>query len=276
MSKFIDLTGKRFNRLTVIKRMPNKKNITMWLCRCDCGKEIISSGGHLKDGHTKSCGCYKTEVITNVHPVNLLGKRFGRLVVIKKLPSKKRKRQWLCKCDCGNETVLPTGALDNGSVRSCGCLHNELLSERQTTHGRTVGGKSDKTYRCWQGIKRRCLNKNNPSYKNYGGRGIKVCDRWINSFENFLEDMGESPQDMSIDRIDVNSDYCPENCRWASVKTQANNTTQNVYLKYNGQQHTIAQWVSLLHVDYQKFYRMLHTNRSIEQVFEEMKHCQTQ
>lgn len=140
------------------------------------------------------------------------------------------------------------------------------------THGMT----NTKIYGVWNGMIQRCRNPHNPDYKNYGGRGIKVCDRWINSFENFLEDMGESPQDMSIDRIDVNSDYCPDNCRWASVKTQANNTTQNVYLKYNGQQHTIAQWVSLLHVDYQKFYRMLHTNRSIEQVFEEMKHCQTQ
>lgn len=147
----------------------------------------------------------------------MIGKTFGKLLVIRKhLVNKNRKQQWVCKCICGNFIVTPTtSALRNGQTQSCGCLNRERLKARKIkTHGHARGGTTTPTYQSWRAMHQRCECPKNKDYKHYGGRGIKVCKEW-GTFEQFLLDMSCRPSlDFSLDRIDSNKDYTPKNCRW--------------------------------------------------------------
>lgn len=151
--------------------------------------------------------------------VDLKGKRFGRLEVQERVtPIGVFPVKWLVVCDCGGSNIVATQNMTNGTTKSCGCLRREIASEKFKTHGKN----GSPTWRSWSSMKSRCTNPNVTQYDLYGGRGIKICDRW-GKFENFLEDMGERPVGTSLDRIDVNGDYEPLNCRWSTVEEQAKN-----------------------------------------------------
>jgi len=154
---------------------------------------------------------------------NEIGQRYGRLLVIEKAsPNKKWQSRWLCLCDCGTKKVIMQMGLRSGGTKSCGCLSKDFPHAQ--THGHYKNRKATVEYRCWASMKTRCSNPKHKYYKNYGGRGITICDRWLYSFENFLEDMGEKPlPELSLDRIDNDGNYEPENCRWATKEQQIHN-----------------------------------------------------
>lgn len=194
----------------------------------------------------------------------LPGMRFGRLVVIE-IMGRKRK----CVCDCGNESIVNTCNLKTGNTQSCGCLRKEIEPVASVTHGATSGKNWSATYTVWHGMIQRCTNPNNPSWKNYGGRGITICDRWRFSFESFFSDMGERPAGHSIERVNRNGPYQKDNCIWADNIQQARNRGNNRPLTFNGKTQTLAEWAEETSIPYFTLHTRLRRGWSIEQTLTE-------
>lgn len=175
-----------------------------------------------------------------------IGDRFGRLVVFSLDESSTTKAvRFICICDCGVKKSIRKSKLYTGNTSSCGCLRRELISKKNMSHGQT--GTS--LYYAWKTMKSRCTNKNFHKYESYGARGIKICEKWM-TFEGFIEDMGERPKGMTIDRIDVNGDYCKDNCRWATPSQQARNKTNTRYINAFGKTQCLADWADETGVDH--------------------------
>ncbi len=170
---------------------------------------------------------------------DLTGKRFGRLTVLEFVPNDKHHSHWKCICDCGNTCETDGEHLKNGITKSCGCFKLEREIEANIKHG----FKGTRIYRTWKNMKNRCSNPKRPDYKNYGGRGISVCDEWRKDFMTFCKwAMNNGYQDnLTLDRIDVNGNYEPKNCRWVDMKTQARNRSNNIVVEYNGKKMTLAE-----------------------------------
>jgi hypothetical protein len=225
-----DFAGQRFGRLLVLRpdRLPN--GIAAWACRCDCGNDVVAQTGRLRAGTQVSCGCAMKETrvrFGTTRATDLTGQKFGFLTVLHRTGTNTASRAtWLCTCECGGQKEIAGCSLLRGYTKSCGCLVKELNGERHFIHGATGAGGKHTTpeYYSWNAAKNRCFNPNNHAWRNYGGRGIAMCDRWRYSFIAFLEDMGEKPSPKhSLDRIDNDGDYEPGNCRWATKKEQARN-----------------------------------------------------
>lgn len=241
MGNPIDLTGMRFGRFTVVKRAKNNKDgRAMWECRCDCGNTRVVLGKCLRNGHTKSCGCLNKEIVSERSFIDRTGERYGKLTVVSRaedyiFPNGKKHVMWICKCDCGNTTTVDVCMLVRGHTKSCGCLKTEAAKINFTTHG----GRQDRLYHTFSNMKNRCYNKNSSDYKYYGGRGVTICDEWLNNYQSFKiwayqtgYDENAKFGDCTIDRIDVNGNYEPDNCRWVSMDIQ-NKNKRNVIYKQN-------------------------------------------
>jgi len=172
--------------------------------------------------------------------INLVGKKFGRLTVISKAGIKYKRRVWVCRCDCGTEKEIVGVNLRKGNTTSCGCFQRECISKvikENFKHGKARSVE----YSAWNAMHKRCTRDNHPSFEHYGGRGIKVCDRWLD-FECFLEDMGKRPEGLSLDRVNNNGNYEPSNCRWTTRKEQANNRSNNRKINCYDDVITIAEF----------------------------------
>lgn len=169
--------------------------------------------------------------------IDRTGLRFGRLVVLRKDECLKPTK-WVCLCDCGTTTVVRAGHLHSSHTISCGCVHRATIKAIQTIHGK----HDSRAYSSWQNMKNRCLSPTCPAYPEYGGRGITICPEWIDSFSNFLADMGDRPKGTTIERKNNNLGYFKGNCIWAVPIVQANNTRRNAYVIIGGRRLTIAQW----------------------------------
>jgi hypothetical protein len=187
---------------------------------------------------------------------DIVGKTFSRWKVISHSP--KNRRFYKCICKCGTKREVRKDQLIRGVSKSCGCWKAEVsaaqLKRLFTTHGMS---NKTRTYGIWKGIRKRCHNPKDAAYRYYGGRGIGICKRW-ESYANFLADMGEAPEGTSIDRINVNGDYSPSNCRWANRKTQQNNTSRNVNLTLKGQTLTVHQWADKCGINYHRLWQRLY------------------
>lgn len=184
--------------------------------------------------------------------VDLTGQRFGRLTVLERDYSDTKNVTWICQCDCGNKVRVRSGNLCSGNTQSCGCL----FLDKVTKHGGTLNKHKSRLYHIWNDMKARCYCETEPSYKNYGARGIIVCEEWKNDYASFMNwailngyDETLPRGTCTLDRIDVNSNYCPENCRWITHKQQQSNKTNNHLIEYNGEMHTVTEWSELLNIN---------------------------
>ena len=190
---------------------------------------------------------------------DLTGQKFGKLMVIKRVENAKDKQaQWLCQCECGNTKIVKAISLRKGNTRSCGCL------------AKPHGLRYTRLYGTWKSIKQRCCNPNSKQYKGYGGRGIKLCQEWVNfkSFYDWAMDNGydeNAPKGKcTLDRIDNNGNYEPSNCRFVTEKVQANNRRDNHFLTFNNETHTVKQWAEIMGITYETLFSRLNRNWSIE------------
>ncbi len=230
----LNLTGVTFGRLRVIGNAGiSRDGHAMFRCRCLCGAESIVCGNILRRRNgTRSCGCLKRRI-----PLTIIGQIFGRLTVLSEAESDGR-RKVDCVCVCGTNVIVDLKRVLSGTTRSCGCLKRE---QQKTQHGL---GKSVEC-RAWHNMIERCYDKEHPAFKDYGGRGIAVCDRWRQSFLLFYEDMGPRPSGkMSLDRIKNHLGYSKENCRWATWTTQHRNRRGNRLITFNGQTRCLSEWSS--------------------------------
>ena len=217
MSAVTDISGMRFGRLTVIGRAGSNKNgRALWNCQCDCGAFTVVKGNALLSGNTKSCGCLNFSDIT--------GKRFGRLTAI--CPDNSRSnshgKYWICRCDCGAYCSVFRSNLVCGGTESCG--RGKCRNTRKTH-----GGSYERLYHVWADMRRRCISPQCSNYSSYGGRGITVCEEWKGKPKTFIEwalSNGYSDT-LTIDRINVNGNYEPSNCRWIPMSEQYKNKQSN-------------------------------------------------
>lgn len=249
-----DLMGKRFGRLTVIKfagyKPVGKKQVenSFWLCQCSCGNCRTIIGNSLTSGNSTSCGCLHKDITSQsgrAKTIDLAGQRFGRLVVLTfagYIAGKTRgaRAYWECICDCGTKKIIRADRLIGRESQGCGCFHGSKLN-----HGHNRIGLRTTEYQSWDSMIQRCCNPNNSRFYDYGGRGITVCERWRNSFADFLSDMGLKPSSKhTLERVNNSDGYELGNTVWALPYVQKRNMRNNRWLTYNGRTMCLTDWAN--------------------------------
>lgn len=250
--------GEKIDKVTIVSYDKNKKK---YKCRCECGNIVYKDVETLKrDGAKHGCGCFGRANLND-----LIGKKIGRLTVLSSVFSINKKWFYRCKCDCGKEKLISRNSLKQGDTLSCGCYKKECRKGINKIHGMT----GTRVHRIWVSMKSRCYNPNNKKYPRYGARGITVCEEWKNTFLSFYDwAMNNGYSDnLSIDRIDVNGNYEPSNCRWVTNKVQANNKTTNKFVVYKGETKTVAEWADILNFDYYLVVRRIRLGWDVEKAF---------
>jgi len=255
----IDIKGNVFGKLTVVgfSHINESKRVAIWDCICECGKSHKASGVNLRNGQVRSCGCLRIETLSSMVPYNfddLTGRTFGYLNVIGEGEKQKQHTVWVCKCECGNITEVIASNLKKGRQVSCGCFNKKKSKDRLTTHGLS----KTRIYKIWVGMISRCYNPKRSHYADYGGRGIIMSDEWRNDFMVFYNDMiGSYDKNLQLDRIDVNGNYCKENCRWVTVLVNARNKRNTIYLTIDNITKPASEWAELKNVNYHKMHERI-------------------
>lgn len=262
--KLIDMTGQRFGKLTVIKRTednvtPSGDHKVMWLCQCDCGNRRIISGIKLRKMKSPSCGCDRKQnfderghIIKGKPIVDLTGKKFGKLTVIGLDRIERKISWWKVRCECGTIKTVRGNTLP--LLKSCGCQKRKQdLINIGVTDKNHHELTNHPVYGIWRAMINRCQNPNTQHYDSYGGRGIKVCDDWKNlrNFATWADSHGfVDGKNLSIERKDVNGDYCPENCIWIDRKYQSRNCRNTIRLTIDGKNKPLIEWAESFGVEY--------------------------
>ena len=243
--------GQHIGELDVLDDLGiNDKGRHIWNCKCSCGNECIKTSDSLRDTKHPSCNkCFWDK--------KYIGKTYGRLTVLDeymKPTDHGNIRMAICECSCENHTIkhVKMAELKYGSIVSCGCYKRE-----KNKHYKYM---DERTYNSWHGMMLRCYYPKSPRYSQYGGRGIKVCERW-HDYDNFCEDMGKRPEGLTLNRKDNDKDYCLENCEWTDKYTQMNNMSKNVYYDYEGEQKTLAEIARTNEIPYKSLWHQVHYNK---------------
>lgn len=259
-----DMTGMKFGKLTVIERAENRiyrngEKKGVWKCLCDCGNYRYVTTHQLKRWENPNCGCESGQnrdeyghIVKGKPIIDHTGKRYGMLTVLGLDKIEDKISWWFVRCDCGTVKSVRGNTLK--TLKSCGCQKREQdLINIGVTDFNHHELSNHPVYSIWSGMKTRCENPKSMGYKDYGGRGIKICEEWLD-FRNFVgwaEDTGFEPgKDLSIERIDVNGDYCPENCIWIERKYQARNCRNTIRLSIGGESKPLVEWSELYGIDY--------------------------
>lgn len=256
MGKLIegDYIGKKYNNLTVLNFLDRENGKLMVRCKCDCGNITNVNISNLKNGHTKSCGCYTKAMLKES---DYVGKKYERLTVesfIRKENNGKARLYAICICECGNKKNVQIDQLKRGLTKSCGCYSMEVRRKKENKH-KVHGMRKSRLYEIYSHIKQRCYNINSIGYEKWGGRGITVCDEWLdkdNGFINFYNwAISNGYSDiLSIDRINNDGNYNPNNCRWATAKEQADNRRSNITISFQGKEQNLKAWSAEYNISY--------------------------
>jgi hypothetical protein len=259
MQKYQDLKNTKVGKLLILElcndRFDSNGTTKLWKCQCDCGNIIYKSARLLNEAKKKgmniACGCQNRE--------NLEGKHFGDLTPIKVIIDKNGRRKWECKCKCGDVLYRSTTYIQKFPYQ---CIREIKENTKYRHRIKNV---------FWR-MKQRCYQKNNKSYKDYGGRGISICDEWLNDTNKFVDWAIENGYKfgLEIDRIDTNGNYCPENCRWVDDYIQNNNKRNNILVTYNNKTQSLRKWCRELGLPYRKTHRRyVNSKWSVEKCFDE-------
>lgn len=279
---FEDYVGKQIGNLTPIceSNIRAKDGSKQWEFECVCGKRVVSTPYRVISGHKSSCGCEryhrqttakkgKKESKPRVDAESFVGKKSHKLTCIGyEIPKKVGRLKLICRCDCGNITKIYPYQFSGNKIQSCGCRKENLWNGHRDNYWMVKHGLShDRLYAKFTRMKQRCYNPNDVKYDLYGGRGITICDEWLNDPSTFVQwaiEHGGLDERLTIDRIDNNGPYSSENCRFTTPKQQQRNLRTNRVLEYNGESHCMAEWAEILGMSYSSLRNRIYKGWSIE------------